>query len=99
LRVTPANLREAEAQMALAEIALKTGSATQAEFLAARQEADRLRDGAAAAGQSMAHARIGLSRWIGSEAFRPVSLDLPPRPDSPALETVLERVRRPWSAA
>lgn len=80
--------------MQIVEIALRTGGATQAEFLTARQEADRLKDAVAAAEQSIAHARNGLSRWIGDEAFRPVTADLPVLPALPPLEVVLERVRQ-----
>ncbi|MDZ4079819.1 MULTISPECIES: TolC family protein [Hydrocarboniphaga] len=94
LRLTRDGLREAETQMQIVEIALRTGGATQAEFLTARQEADRLKDAVAAAEQSIAHARNGLSRWIGDEAFRPVTADLPVLPALPPLEVVLERVRQ-----
>lgn len=93
LSLTRASLREAEAQMQAVEIALKTGTATQAEFLAARQEADRLRDEVAGAEQSIAHARNALSRWIGEAALRPVCPDLPEMPALPDLTVVLERVR------
>lgn len=94
LRLTRGGLREAETQMQIVEIALRTGGATQAEFLNARQEADRLKDAVAAAEQSIAHARNGLSRWIGDEALRPVTADLPELPALPPLEVVLERVRQ-----
>lgn len=92
LRLVRATLREAETQMEVVEIALRTGSATQAEYLTARQDADRLRDEVAGAEQSIGHARNTLSRWIGDAAFRPVGADLP-AVDLPPLETVLERVR------
>lgn len=93
LSLTRANLREAEAQKQGVEIALRTGTATQAEFLAARQETDRLKDEVAGTEQNIAHARNALSRWIGEEAFRPVCPDLPERRDLPPLATVLDRVR------
>lgn len=92
LSLTRANLREAETQMQAVEIALKTGTATQAEFLAARQEADRLRDDVAGAEQNIAHARNALSRWIGEAAQRPVCPDLPDVPALPSLAVTLERV-------
>lgn len=93
LSLTRANLREAQAQMQMVEIALRTGSATQAEFLTARQEADRLGDAVAGAEQSIAHARNILLRWIGEDALRPVCPDLPEMPALPPLETALERAR------
>lgn len=93
LSLTRASLREAETQVQAVEIALKTGTATQAEFLAARQEADRLRDAVAGAEQSVAHARNALSRWIGDAAQRPVCPDLPQTPALPSLAVTLERVR------
>ncbi|MEC9357477.1 MAG: TolC family protein [Sinimarinibacterium flocculans] len=94
LSLARASLREAEAQTQAVEIALKTGTtATQAEFLAARQEADRRRDEVAAAEQSVAHARNALSRWIGEAAWRPVSPQLPETPTLPSLAATLDRVR------
>lgn len=94
LRLARASLQESETQVQAVEIALRTGSATQAEYLTARQETDRLRDAVAANEQGLAHARNGLFRWIGEEAYRPVSSELPVMPALPPLETVLERVRR-----
>lgn len=91
--LTRANLREAEAQMQAVEIALRTGTATQAELLGARVEAGRLGDALADAEQSIEHARSLLSRWIGAAAFRPVCADIPSPPDLPPLARVLERVR------
>lgn len=93
LRLTRASLREAQAQMQAVEIALKTGSATQTEFLGARLEAGRLQDAVTGVEQSVARARNALSRWIGESAFRPVRPELPSVPELPSLETVLERVR------
>lgn len=92
LSLTRASLREAETQTQAVEIALKTGGATQAEFLAARQEADRLRDAVAGTEQSIAHARNALSRWIGEAAQRPVCPELPELPVLPSLTATLERV-------
>ncbi len=93
LSLTRANQLESETQMQVVGIALKTGGATQAEFLAARQEADRLRDAVAGSEQSIAHARNALSRWIGEAAQRPINPDLPSAPELPSLENVLARVR------
>lgn len=94
LSLARATLREAEAQTQAVEIALKAGTtATQAEFLAARQEADRLRDDVAAAEQNVAHARNALSRWIGEAAQRPVCPDLPRMPALSGLAATLEQVR------
>lgn len=92
LRLVRATLREAETQTEVVEIALRTGTATQAEYLAARQEADRLRDEVAGTEQSIGHARNTLSRWIGDAAWRPVCPDLP-QMDLPPLVAVLERVQ------
>ena len=90
--LTRANLREAEAQQQAVEIALKTGTATQADFLAARQEADRLRDEVAGTEQSIAQARSLLSRWIGAAAERLVCPDLPAMPALPSLDVIQTRV-------
>jgi outer membrane protein, heavy metal efflux system len=91
--LTRASVREAEAQTQAVEIALKTGTATQAELLASRVEAGRLRDAVAGSEQSIEHARNVLSRWIGEAAFRPVCPDLPASPTLPPLALALERVR------
>lgn len=93
LMLDRASLREAEAQLQAVEIALKTGTATQAELLGARVDAGRLRDAVAGAEQSVEHARSALSRWIGEAALRPVCPELPTPPPLPALPLVLERVR------
>lgn len=89
LRLTQASLKEAEVQMQLVEIALRTSTATQAEYLSARQEVNRLKDAVSAAEQGAMHARNTLSRWIGDASLRP----LPDRPlnipDLPSLDAVL----------
>lgn len=87
-----ASLREAQTQLQAAEIALKTGAATQAEYLAARQEVHRLQDAQRGAEQSIGHAANALSRWIGAAAFRPVCPDLPELRALPPLEAVLARI-------
>lgn len=94
LMLTRASLREAQAQQQAVEIALKTGTASQAEFLGARQGADRLRDEVAGTEQNIAHARNALSRWIGAAAQRPVCPELPELPELPGLETVEARLRQ-----
>lgn len=94
LGLTRASLREAQTQMQAAEIALRTGGITQAEFLAARQEVNRLQDAVSGTEQSIAHARNTLSRWIGDAALRPVCPDLPELPALPPLDAVLARLDR-----
>lgn len=94
LSLTRLSLGDAQTQMSLAEIALKTGTATQAEYLAARMEVNRLRDAVSGAEQGVAHARSGLSRWIGDAALRPVAPELPAVAPLPALGVLLER----WNA-
>jgi len=93
LGLAQASLDEARTQTQLAEIALRTGSASQAEYLSTRQEADRLQDALQAAEQGVEHARNALSRWIGEAAYRPVAATLPPMPELPPADTVLARVR------
>lgn len=88
-----ASLREAEAQQQAAEIALRTGTATQAEYLGARQEVSRLEDAEQAAAQDTARARTALARWIRDAAFRAIPSETPSVPALPSLETVLARVR------
>ena len=87
LRLTRASLIEAERQVQAATIALSANRATRAEVLAARVEAEALRDRAAGYAQSSRHYRNNLARWIGEAAFNPLCPDLPveTRPDTPAL--------------
>jgi cobalt-zinc-cadmium efflux system outer membrane protein len=89
-----ASLREAGAQVQSAEINYRSGLATLAEVLAARVSQARLQDEAAAAEQSITHARNLLSRWIGDAAWRPLAAAPPAPPADPALEAALQRLRR-----
>lgn len=91
LRLTKASLIEAERQVQAVTIALSANRATQAEVLAARVEAESLRDAADAAAQSSRHARNALARWVGEAAFNPVCPELPEEaaPDVAALLTAL----------
>lgn len=93
LTLTQSSLHEADVQMQLTEISLRTGSATQAEYLAARQEVNRLSDAVSAAEQSVAHARNMLSRWIGDAAWRPITSAGLSYPELPPLDAVLARLR------
>ena len=83
---------EAESQLQAAEIALRTGTTTQAEFLRARQQVNRLEDAAREADQRFEQARSGLSRWIGDAALQPICTDLPPREVVPPLASVVTAV-------
>lgn len=88
-----ASLSEAETQQQAAEIALRSGAATQADYLSSRQEVSRLQDTEHAAEQNAARARTALARWIGDAAFRVIPSETPAVPALPALEVVLTRVR------
>lgn len=92
LQLTQASQHQAEVQMQLVEIALRTNSATQAEYLSARLEVNRLKDAASAAEQGTAHSRSMLSRWIGDAAWRPISDQPLQFPALPNLDAVLARV-------
>jgi outer membrane protein TolC len=88
-----ASVGEAETQQQAAEIALRSGAATQADYLSSRQEVSRLEDTQQAAEQNAARARTALARWIGDAAFRVIPSETPAVPALPALEVVLTRVR------
>ena len=91
LSLTRASLIEAERQVQAVTIALSANRATQAEVLAARVDAEALRDRADGYRQSSRHYRNNLARWIGEAAFNPVCPELPPEalPDAPALVAAL----------
>lgn len=84
-------LAEAERQVQAAEIAYTTGRGSQAEFLAAKIEAEALRDEFAGFAQQSQHYRNVLARWIGEAAFNPIGHDLPPEtsPNVDALSAAL----------
>ncbi len=76
-QLTLSSLREAERQVEAVTIALSANRANQAEVLAARVEAEALRDAADGYAQSARHYRNNLARWIGEAAFAPLCPDLP----------------------
>lgn len=92
LELTRRTLHEAMTQLQAAEISLKTGGLTQAEYLTARLEVGRLRDAVRGDKQDIAHARNILSRWIGAAASRPVQPEPAAMLPLPPLDTVLERI-------
>ena len=91
LQLTKASLVEAERQVQALTIAYSANRANQAEVLAARVEAESLRDQAAGFAQSARHYRNQLARWIGEPAFNPLCPDLPDEtaPDTAVLVAAL----------
>ncbi len=83
---------ESDLQAREVEIAYRTGRASQADLLAARVEFQLMRDEAADWEQQAAQARSALSRWIGADAYRPLSPGLPIWGPPPALATLLTRL-------
>lgn len=85
------SLVEAERQAKALEISYSAGRATQAEVLAARVDAESLRERIAGFAQQSRHYRNGLARWIGEAAFNPICPDLPAEtaPDAAALTAAL----------
>lgn len=85
------SLVEAERQAKALEISYSAGRATQAEVLAARVDAESLREQMAGLAQQSRHYRNGLARWIGDAAFNPICPDLPAEtvPDVAVLTTAL----------
>lgn len=90
-RLARQSLIEAERQAKALEISYGAGRATQAEVLAARVDAEALRERIAGFSQQSRHYRNGLARWIGDAAFNPLCPDLPAEtaPDPTALTTAL----------
>jgi outer membrane protein TolC len=91
-QLTAASADAARTQLQAVEIALRTGRATQAEYLAMRVELGQLEDTVREADQAMTHAQILLGRWIGAtQAARPVA-KLPVMPQTLNLAAVLDRL-------
>ena len=90
-QVARRSLEEAERQVQATEIAYTAGRGSQAEMLAAKVEAESLRDQVAGFAQQSRHYRNGLARWIGEAAFNPICPDLPAEtaPDAAALSAAL----------
>jgi outer membrane protein, heavy metal efflux system len=90
-RLARRSLAEAERQFQAMEIAYTSGRGSQAEVLAAKVEAESLRDQVAGYAQQSRHYRNGLARWIGEAAFGLICPELPPEfaPDVAALSAAL----------
>ncbi len=90
-RIANQTLAEAERQEHAMEIAYTAGRGSQAEFLAAKIEAESLRDQIDGFAQQSRHYRNGLARWIGGAAFDPISSELPAEiaPDAVSLSAAL----------
>lgn len=85
------SLAEAERQVQALEIAYTAGRAGQAEFLAAKVDAEFLRERIANLAQQSRHARNQLARWIGEAAFGLMCPEPPAEtaPDAAALTAAL----------
>lgn len=93
-RLAEASAREAALQRDTAQIAYANGRATQAELRAANVTLALLEDDIAKLEQDEAHARAGLSRWLGEAAYRPLPAQLPAWPAPASLDELLARMRQ-----
>ena len=84
--------QQATAQRDVVETALTTGAASQADYLAARQEVARLEDAQREAAQQVSRARALLGRWIGDAAARPIGAEDPAVRALPTLAAVMDAV-------
>jgi outer membrane protein TolC len=91
-RISIDTLSAAELQAQAAAIAVRSGSATQSDYVLALLNVERLRDVVAAREQALDQARFALERWIGAAAHRPLPLQEPQFPAVPAESVVLERL-------
>jgi outer membrane protein TolC len=85
-------LGAAQLQAQAAAIAVRSGAATQSDYVLALLNVERLRDGVAARDQALDQARFGLERWIGGAAQRPLALQEPQFAPAPTESIVLERL-------
>jgi outer membrane protein TolC len=85
-------LDAAQLQAQAVAIAVRSGSVDQSDYIAALLDVERLRDAVAAREQASDQARFALERWIGEAANRPVALQEPEFPPSPAMSVVLEHL-------
>ena len=85
-----AQAREAELQVEAAESAYRAGRGTQADVFAARTQLEQIRDRASGAEQQIAAATAQLSRWIGTDAERPLA-GRPALDAAPLQEDLLDR--------
>lgn len=85
--------REAALQLDNAKIAYANGKLAQADVRAASVALELMRDDIAKLEQDTAHARAGLSRWIGAAAERSLPEPLPAWPEPVPLAELLERLR------
>jgi len=91
-KIAVETLDAAQLQAQAVEIAVRSGAATQSDYVAARLNVERLRDAVAARAQASDAARFELARWIGDAADRPVTVHEPEFPPAPAVSTVLARL-------
>jgi outer membrane protein TolC len=91
-KIAAETLGAAQLQAEAVAIAVRSGSATQSDYVAALLNVERLRDALAAREQASDQARFALTRWIGDAAVRPVALQEPAFAPAPAVAAVLERL-------
>ncbi len=82
----------ADVQAQAVAIAVRVGSATQADLVAAQLSVERLRDTIAEREQAADQARFALRRWIGDAANMQIALAEPELPVAPSESEVLERL-------
>lgn len=85
-------LDAAQLQAQAVSIDVRSGSATQSDYIAALLNVERMRDGVAQRDQAVDAARFKLQRWITDAAQRPLPVQPPQFPPLPATATLLERL-------
>jgi len=93
LSLARASEREAGLQLEAAKIAYANGKIAQADVRAATVTLELMRDDIAKLEQDTAHARAGLSRWIGDAAYRPMPEHLPQWQEPAPLNELLQTLR------
>ena len=91
-RISLETLEAAQLQAHAVAIETRSGSATQADYVSALLNVERLRDAVAQRDQASDAARFRLERWIGAAAHRPLALQEPQFPPPPATPALLDRL-------
>ncbi len=91
-RIASATVEGAQLQAQAVAIELRSGAATQSDYVSALLNVERLRDAVEERDQASDEARFRLARWIGASAHRPLALEETQFPRSPTAADLLQHL-------